>query len=367
MSTLTPQATTIEPVTSPAPAPSRSRPGDTGVLVAMDKFRGSATALALGDTIARVVREHHLSVDVQPMSDGGEGFVDAFDGETVVVSVPGPLGDEVPARIRLHETPSGLVGVLEVSDVVGRDLLLAPTGAQALRATSAGVGHLIAAAQLMDVAALLVGCGGTATSDGGLGCYEVLARAGGLRVPVTAATDVTARFYGALDFAPQKGVTSEDLSKVRAALTAARATYLREHRIDVESLDRAGAAGGIAGALAALGATLTSGFSAVSEARGLARRAKRSGLVITGEGRFDWSSLDGKVPAGVASLVVAPTRLVVVCGSLESDAAAEFSRDHPDATLVSLVERFGRQRARRDTLACVALAVHDVLSGFAST
>jgi hypothetical protein len=115
----------------------------------------------------------------------------------------------VSARVKIVNATSGALGVIEVADVVGRDLMPRPTSANALAATSRGVGHLILAAAQMGADAVLVGCGGSCTSDGGLGCYEVLREAGGLPVPVTAATDVTASFSGARRFAEQKGVASE--------------------------------------------------------------------------------------------------------------------------------------------------------------
>jgi len=342
---------------------SASKPGARGpdVLVAMDKFRGTATAVELGDCVARVVRERGGRADVQPMSDGGEGFLDAFAGETHHVQVAGPLGEPVTGRVRLHDTRAGRLGVIEIADVVGRARLVAPSSQQALAASSVGVGELLIAAQELGVDSILVGCGGSATSDAGLGCYDVLRRSGGLRVPVTAATDVTSVFEGALDFAAQKGVASEDLGVLAERLAAARARYLDECGLDVGPLARAGAAGGIPAALSALGATLAGGFDVVSAECELARRALGRALVVTGEGRFDRTSLAGKVVVGVASLVVTPTRLVVLCGSLDKGAAREFARVHRGVEFVSLVERFGYRRATRDVLACVASIVDEVL------
>lgn len=327
----------------------------------MDKFRGTATAVELGDCVARVVQAHGGDADVQAMSDGGEGFLDAFAGETRHVEISGPLGEPVAARIRLHDTRTGRRAVIEVADVVGRARLLAPTSEQALAASSAGVGELLLAAQELEVESILVGCGGSATSDAGLGCYDVVRREGGLRVPVTAATDVTSVFAGALDFATQKGVAQDDRGVLAERFAVARARYLAECGLDVGSIERAGAAGGIPGALRALGATLAGGFDVVSTECALAQRALGRTLVITGEGRLDRTSLAGKVVVGVASLVMAPARLVVLCGSIEPGAARAFARQYPGAELVSLVERFGHRRAMSDVLACVESVVDEVL------
>jgi glycerate kinase len=333
-----------------------------GVLVAMDKFRGTASARDLGSCVEAVVRRHGLAVDVQPMSDGGEGFSESFQGEDFVVVVPGPLDTEVPAKVKIVDTASGALGVIEVAHVVGRDLLVRPTSEEALAASSRGVGHLILAAVELGAEAVLVGCGGSSTSDGGLGCYEVLRDAGGLPVPVTAATDVTATFSGARRFARQKGVSPEDMALVDERLGHVRELYAREQGVDVELIERAGAAGGIAGAIAALGGELVGGLDAVAQAVGLEKRIGDSALVITGEGRFDQGSLEGKVTVGVAEMVVEPSRLLLVCGSIDEAAASLFRLRFPNAAMVSLEARFGLDRALHNVLECVAAVVNDELN-----
>jgi glycerate kinase len=332
------------------------------VLVAMDKFRGTSTARELSEVVSRVAAEKKWLSDVRPMSDGGEGFRDAFEGDVVTVEVPGPLGEVVASKITMCPTTSGLRAVLEVADVVGRHLLTSPTSSQALAASSAGVGHLILASTALGAQSILVGCGGSATSDGGLGCYQVLRDAGGLSVPVIAATDVTANFLGARRYAEQKGVDRDDLERVDAFLREVRDLYLVETNVDVASMERAGAAGGIAGALGALGATLAGGFDTVAEAVGLEDRIEASSLVVTGEGRFDEGSLEGKVTMGIAELVDERVALLVVCGSIESEPAEEFRRRFANATLVSLVERFGETRAMGDVGTCLSSVVAEHLS-----
>jgi glycerate kinase len=327
------------------------------VLVAMDKFRGTASAQELGATLGKVVIRRGLHADVQPMSDGGEGFVEAFVGEVSSVIVSGPLGEVVPASVKFVETPHGLLGVLEVATAIGRDLLPAPTSEQALAANSRGVGQLILRTAELGAQRVLVGCGGSATSDGGLGCYEVLRDAGGLPVPVTAATDVTATFFGARRFARQKGVAADDLHLVDERLAHVRWLYGREQGVDVELLERAGAAGGIAGAIAALGGELTSGFDAVAKSVDLSQRTRRAELVVTGEGRFDRGSLEGKVTVGVSELVAETSRLLVVCGSVEHEAALAFMDRFPGATIVSLEERFGLEDAMANVTNCVGAVV----------
>jgi glycerate kinase len=328
-----------------------------GVLAAMDKFRGTATARDLCDAISRAAVDHDRGSDAQPMSDGGEGFRDAFVGEEKTIEVPGPLGAVVPAKVTMVPSSSGPFAVLEVSQVIGRHLLESPTRGQAMEASSAGVGHLIVACANLGARRVLIGCGGSATSDGGLGCYQVLRDAGGLPVPVTVATDVTARFSGARRYAEQKGVDPRDLGLLDRRLEEVRALYLGETGVDVELLERSGASGGVPGALAALGGVLVSGFDAVAEAVHLGERLRRSSLVVTGEGRFDMGSLEGKVVVGVAALVKQGTALLVVCGSIDDKAAQLFLRRYPTATMVSLVERFGETRAHSDVVRCVVSIV----------
>lgn len=327
------------------------------VLAAMDKFRGTASARQLSEVVARAALVQECNSDVQPMSDGGEGFRDAFEGDVLTVQVPGPLGEPVQSTITLCQAASGLAAVVEVAEVVGRHLLDSPTRSEALAASSAGVGHLILASAGYGARSVLIGCGGSATSDGGLGCYQVLKGAGGLPVPVTAATDVTAHFSGARRYALQKGIHPDDLESLENQLSDVRALYLANEGVDVELLARSGASGGIPGALAALGGVLTSGFDAVSRAVALQDRVSRSSLVVSGEGRFDEGSLEGKVAWGMAGLARDRVPLLLICGSVEPGAEEIFLRDFSDVKLVSLVERFGESEAFTNTVACVESVV----------
>ena len=322
-------------------------------MVAPDKFRGTATARELCDTMSRAVQRHSLTFDAQPMSDGGEGFSDTFPGDVVWVRAHGPLGEPITARITLSRGSRHVLGVIEVADVIGRDRLPHATSSQALAASSQGVGHLVMACQDAGVDAIVVGCGGSSTSDGGLGCYHYLRDHGGLRVPTTVATDITARFSGALRYAPQKGVYLDDLGVVRHRLDAARQLYLDDTGVDVETIERTGAAGGIAGALTALGATPTSGVGAVATAVSLIERMARASLVITGEGRFDEGSLEGKVTLSVAEMLEGDQRLVMICGAVDEAAATSLKIRFPQVALFSLSDLFGETRALHDTLGCV--------------
>jgi glycerate kinase len=332
----------------------------------MDKFRGTATAVELCEVVDGVVRELGGTSDVQPLSDGGEGFRDAFDGNVVEVRVSGPLGETVSAGITFSSRDSGRTAILECADAIGRDHLANPTSEEALAASSTGVGELIVAAAERGAETIFLGLGGSATSDGGLGCYEFLREHGGLPVPVIAATDVLARFSGARRYAQQKGVREEDLSVIDERLERVRAIYFEEHGVDVETLDRTGAAGGIAGAIAALGGSLVDGLEAVAGAVDLPERISRASLVISGEGRLDEGSLEGKVTGGMAAMTGGRVPLLLVCGSAETSAAKAFVSRYEHARIVALSERVGMERALGDVLGALREVLRMELSAGAS-
>jgi len=331
------------------------------VLIAPDKFRGTASARELALAMSVEVVARGFAADVQPLSDGGEGFIDAFGGTRVLVEVPGVFVSVVSAPVALITTTSGVLGVIDVASVVGRSLLPHPTSIEAFEASSEGVGFLINAAAGLGAESIVVGCGGSSTSDGGLGCYQVLRELGGFAVPVTVATDVKASFSGARRFAEQKGVAPDDLARIDERLRVVRQRYLDEEGIDVELLEGSGAAGGIAGGLAALGARITNGFTAVANEVDLRTRIEGASFVITGEGRLDAGSLEGKVVVGVAAMAQSRAKVLVICGSVDHDAAAIFRNQFPHVIVASLEDQFGIDEALGNTLACVALLAREHL------
>jgi len=341
------------------------RPLEQGsrILIAMDKFRGTASARELCDVVGEVVGQLGYAPDVQPMSDGGEGFREAFSGELVQVEVSGPLGEPESAGVTLVASDAGPVAIIESADAVGRQRLPSPTGDQALSASSEGVGELILAAAKLGATSVLVGLGGSATSDGGLGCYEVLRDHGGLPVPVIAATDVTAHFRGARRYAHQKGVREEDLDFVDERLQTVRSLYLEEQGIDVDPIERTGAAGGIPGALAALGASLVDGLAAVASAVDLEARIDLASMVISGEGRFDDGSLEGKVTGGLAALIGGRVPLLLVCGSVEPLAAKQSLARFNDLHFLDLSARAGLEAATSDVLGTLRETLREELQG----
>ena len=330
------------------------------VLIAPDKFRGTATAPELCGAVAAVLRGHG-DVELQPLSDGGEGFRQAFVGIEHRHLTAGPLGGEVAAPITVVDGPRGRQAVLEAAEVIGRQLLPSPTSAQALQASSAPVGQLILAAAHLGAEEILLGVGGTATSDGGEGAYEFLTRHGGLPCQLTVATDVVVPFAEAIRFAPQKGVAEAQLDRVAHHFTRLRERYAAETGIDIGALARGGAAGGLAGALAALGATLADGFTTVAEATDLSARLDRADLVVTGEGHLDLTTLEGKVVDALCALAPPTLEVLCVAGVVDPAASAALRERYPQVEVVSLEERYGPRAARHDTAACFAACVDAVV------
>lgn len=328
------------------------------MLVAPDKFRGTATARELVDAVVRRSGDE-FDIDGQPLSDGGEGFLDAFIGTACTVEARDPVGTSRHAPALIIEDENGRSGILSVATIVGRDVWEPDTSADALRASSAGVADAILAMAARGVDRVVLGAGGSATTDGGRGAFEVLASAGGLPLPVTVATDVRVRFPSARDYAAQKGVATIDLPRVDDQLEEAAALYRAAFNVDVNAVDRSGAAGGIPGALWALGAQLDSGFDMVAGQTQLMTRAQRADIIVTGEGCLDWGSLDGKVVGELAALTTGP--LVIVCGSVDVDCAQRLTEQRREVVIVSLEVERGRHDARVRTAASFADVVAGVL------
>ena len=250
-----------------------------------------------------------LPLHVQPVSDGGPGLIDALlaagGGELHQVQVRGPLGDRVTARILVR----GGSAIMESADACG--LHLVPEGQRdPMRASTAGVGELLRAADALPVERIVVGLGGSATVDGGRGMAQALG-AQPLEHPVTALADVRTHLgEAARVFGPQKGATPPQIEQLAAALEGQRA------RLDVDEFEGAGAAGGLAyGLRAYLGAAVLPGSAWVLRETGLDRRIAAGDVVITGEGRFDEQSVMGKITGALIELARQQNAAVlVVCG-----------------------------------------------------
>src|SRR5262245_13242047 len=230
-------------------------------------MRGTATALEVAAAAGRAATGAGWDCDEVPVADGGEGTLDVLGGPNRTTTVTGPLGDPVTARWRLD----GRTAVVEMAQASGLALVGGPEGNDPIGASSVGTGELLAAAIDAGARRLLVGLGGSATTDGGLGALRALYPLHRLAgVEIVALCDVHTRFTDAAPvFAPQKGASAAQVELLRRRLDRLADVYLADHGVDVRVLDGAGAAGGLGGALAVAGAALVPGFEVVAEEVGL--------------------------------------------------------------------------------------------------
>lgn len=319
------------------------------ILAAPDKFRGTATAAEVAAAIAAAGRTVGAQTREVPLSDGGEGFVDVFGGPNRTSVVTGPLGDPVEARWRL----TGRTAVIEMAEASGLALVGGAEGNDPVAASTAGTGELISEALDAGARRILVGHGGSATTDGGLAALRALFPTQRLRgVELVAAVDVHTRFLDAAEvFAPQKGATPSQVRLLTRRLERLAQVYLEDHGVDVTVLDGGGAAGGLAGGLAAVGATIVSGFDLIADELDLAALVEEADLVITGEGFVDEASFEGKVVGGLAELAAEfEVPLLVVAGEV-------FDGVEDRVETLSLLATVGRERAMHDTVAAISEVV----------
>jgi glycerate kinase len=304
------------------------------LLAAPDKFRGTLTAREAATAIAAGAARSGWDAVELPLADGGEGTLDVLGGGNRSTVVTGPLGAPVEAAWRLEEDGTALI---EAAQACGLTLAGGPGRNDPLAATSRGVGELVAAAVAEGAQRIVVTVGGVASTDGGAAAVEALPSA---LPPLEVACDVDARILDAADvFAPQKGATPEQVEILRRRLA----------QLDVPDLPGAGAAGGLAGGLAARGARLTRGFDLVAQRLGFDEELAEADLLVTGEGRLDATSVTGKVVGRVLERAAAAgVEALVVAGEV----AAQNGID-----AISLVERYGPGRAFGDPAECIAEVV----------
>lgn len=287
------------------------------VVIAIDSFKGCLSSAEANEAAAAGVRSCCPDAEVQqvPVSDGGEGFLEAFQaaigGKVIEVPVLDPLRRPIMAQYLL--TPDALA-VIEMAQASGLTLLK-PEERDPLRADTYGTGQLVADAVNRGAQHIIVGLGGSATSDAGVGMIYALQDAFGkdLRwediealkhVRFTIATDVKNPLYGengaAHVFGPQKGATPEmveELDRKAKAFAQYSAIYFDEDHSEDEG---AGAAGGLGYAfLQYLGADCQPGIDLLLEAVGFDELTRDADLILTGEGAADRQTLMGKLPAGI--------------------------------------------------------------------
>jgi glycerate 2-kinase len=320
------------------------------VVAAPDKFKGTLAAREVAEAMARAVRSSGHTCEIVPMADGGEGFLDALGGPNRTSLVTGPLGDPVEAGWRLDRR----LAVIEMATASGLALVGGAEGNDPVAASTYGTGELVATALESGANRVLVGVGGSATTDGGLGALRAIYPVHRLRgVQMQVACDVETKFVDAAEvFAPQKGASPAQVALLKRRLERLAQAYRDEYGVDVTAITGAGAAGGLAGGLAAVGAELVSGFELVADEMELFDRVEKADLVLTGEGFLDTESFAGKVVGGVASLgAEADVPVIAVVGEVFDDAG------HRLDGVLELVERFGRERSMADPASCIEDAV----------
>lgn len=325
------------------------------VLAAPDKFKGTASAAEIASAICGGVDEAGRgdTCETIPLADGGEGTLAALGGPNRTSVVTGPLGMDVAADWRLDRG----VAVIEMAQAAGLVLAGGREGNDPLEASTRGVGELMAEAIDAGVESIVVAVGGSATTDGGLGALEALGSPARLQgIDVAVACDVRTPFLEAARvFATQKGASPAQVELLSRRLDHLADRYRADFGVDVSELPRAGAAGGLAGGLAAFGARLVDGFEIVASHVGLADAVDAADAVVTGEGFVDSESFEGKVVGGVASLAAVHDVPVWVVAGQVFDGA-----EHRIRT-VSLTERFGLDRALADPVSAVTAVVADLV------
>ncbi|MCD9522547.1 glycerate kinase [Photobacterium carnosum] len=343
------------------------------IIIAPDSYKESLTAMEVATAIEAGFRQ--VMPDAEyiklPMADGGEGtvqsLVDASNGTIIEHQVTGPLGEQVPAFFGLMG--DGKTAVIEMAAASGLQLV-SPDLRNPMLTTSYGTGELILAALDYGVKHIIIGIGGSATNDGGIGMAQALGVQlldnkgqalgfGGQALAQLASIDITTvdprlahiKLEVACDvnnplcgekgashiFGPQKGATPAMVAELDQHLAHYAAIIKRDLAIDVKDMAGAGAAGGMGAALLGLfNAQLRSGIEIVIDAVHLGDIIKDADLVITGEGRIDSQTIHGKTPIGVARTAKKYHKPVIgIAGCLSQDCGVVY--DHGIDAVFSVV------------------------------
>lgn len=276
------------------------------IVVAPDSFKECLSSREVAEALGCALRAALPGSDILelPLADGGEGTVavltPALGGHFARARVSDPLGRPVLAQYGIAADTA----IIEVAQACGLPLL-APGERNPLRASTFGVGELLLDAWKNGCRRFIVGLGGSATCDGGAGMLAVP----GIRETLAGATfemlcDVDAPFVGpsgaARVFGPQKGASAAEVELLEQRMLEQAGIFLKESGIDIASLPGAGAAGGLGGAfVASFGATIRSGVDRILDFLDFDSAVKDAQLIITGEGRSDRQTLQGKTAIGV--------------------------------------------------------------------
>jgi glycerate kinase len=339
-----------------------ARPRIRRVVIAPDKFKGTLTAREVAAAIGHACWELGIECVEVPMADGGDGLLEVLGGPNRITTVTGPLGDPVDAEWRLAKGTA----VIEMALASGLTLAGGAAGNDPLNATTTGTGELIDHALDAGADRIIVGLGGSATTDGGFGAVRAITAIARLRrVELLVACDVTTKFTDAARvFGPQKGATATQIELLTRRLERLVQMFAEDFGADVASVAGGGAAGGLGGALAALGGRLLPGFELVADELDLYDRLDDADLVITGEGQLDDTSFAGKVVGGIATVAAdADVPVLAVVGSIDDTMATPLP---PGLSAVSVAEIVGADLAFTEPKRSVERAAHDWLSAWAA-
>lgn len=299
------------------------------IVVAIDSFKGSATSKALANAVKSGILQYdkNISVDDIPVADGGEGTLEAIysalGGEFITVKTVDLLHRPISAQYLL----TGNKAFIETASVLGIDKII-PGSETVEKADSFGLAAVILDALARNVDEILIALGGTGSSDGGLGILKAfdmnLSNVRKLSVKLTVLTDVKTPYAGengyAKVFAAQKGANEKQIEQQNQEALKIVEQVKSIYNIDLQNVPGSGAAGGLGGILYLLGGQLTSGFDKISEYLKLEEKIAGADLVITGEGKMDAQTANGKLPSGIARLAAKyNVPVIAFCGTLDKD------------------------------------------------
>ncbi|WP_394121211.1 glycerate kinase [Planococcus donghaensis] len=328
------------------------------VLIAMDSFKGSLSSIEGSNAIAAGIREVYRDAEIKmlPLADGGEGTVEAVveaaGGELVTVQVTGPLQKKVTATYGILNNRK--TAVIEIAAACGLPLI-SEEERNPLIATTYGVGELIIDALKKGCSDFIIGLGGSATNDGGVGMLQALGfrfldsenREVGLggqalnevhriddknvypavkKAVFKVACDVTNPLFGeqgaAHIFGPQKGATPEMVAELDRGLQNFAGVVAKELDRDIHLIEGAGAAGGLGAAfIGFLQADLSSGIDLLLESIGMQEQLQGTDIVLTGEGKLDGQTAMGKTVLGVARMAKSQgIPVIALAGSVTEEA-----------------------------------------------
>ena len=334
------------------------------IVIASDSYKGSLDSLQVNEAMRKGVLRVFEDAEIKciPIADGGEGTVDAVmtccGGSYCYETVTGPDGREVIARYGILPDKSA---VIEMAAASGLPLVQDVTPDTVMNSTTYGTGQLIASALDKGCRKIYIGIGGSATNDGGIGMLQALGVSfldadnrevgfGGkyldkiARIDISnldpriretelvVMSDVTNPLCGengaAVVYGPQKGATEEEIAILDKGLAQFAELICQMNLPDIRNLPGAGAAGGLGGGLVSfLGAEIRPGIKAILEIADFEKSVQWADLILSGEGRIDGQSANGKVVSGIAEIAGKyNVPVIAICGSVEKDAREIFEK-----------------------------------------